>query len=146
MFALHDSDVAFGYTNNMVVHRSLFERCGPFWEVPRGADSVFVFRVMEDYSPTVVTYVAEARVYHLELTALTTWMRKKVIYGKVAQRMFSQGIRRHRDLTSLESREVLRRTLRRNGYTRLQTWRLIAVVIMGMCSYRLGRLTARWPA
>jgi glycosyltransferase involved in cell wall biosynthesis len=146
IFAAGESALAFGYTNNMAVRRGLFERRGPFWEVPRGADSVFVYRVMEYESPRVVRYVPDARVRHLEILTLTRWMRKKMIYGRVAEQMFRQGVRRHRDFTPAESREILRRTVRRNRYSRPQSLGLVMVVVAGMLCFRLGRLSARWLA
>ncbi|MEB3166846.1 MAG: glycosyltransferase family A protein, partial [Cyanobacteriota bacterium] len=39
-------DVYYGYTNNMMVRRSIFDRYGPFVERSRGADTIFVRRVV----------------------------------------------------------------------------------------------------
>lgn len=46
----------FGYTNNMAVRASLFEKQGKFLEIARGADTVFVRKIVEAYGPGVVHF------------------------------------------------------------------------------------------
>ena len=72
----------YGYTNNMAVRRGVFDRCGPFLEVMRGADSIFVNRAIEEYSSEIIRYVPDAAIRHLEITKLRDYLGKRFIYGK----------------------------------------------------------------
>jgi glycosyltransferase involved in cell wall biosynthesis len=45
-FSSRSRGIYYGYTNNMAVRRDLFDRCGPFLEIKRGADSIFVHRAL----------------------------------------------------------------------------------------------------
>ena len=42
-----DPEIHYGYTCNMAVRRETFETLGPFERLPRGADTLFVRRVVK---------------------------------------------------------------------------------------------------
>jgi hypothetical protein len=46
VFGGSDAPVYYGHTNNLVTRRSLLEHLGGFDERPRGADTIFVHRVL----------------------------------------------------------------------------------------------------
>ncbi|MGH7827248.1 MAG: glycosyltransferase, partial [Candidatus Binatia bacterium] len=68
IFSSKVREIYYGYTNNMAVRRDVFDCCGPFLEIMRGADSVFVHRVIASYSCDAARYVPTARIRHLEIT------------------------------------------------------------------------------
>jgi glycosyltransferase involved in cell wall biosynthesis len=145
IFSAPSVGIRSGYTNNMAVRRCAFDRCGPFQEVGRGADTLFVLRVMEEYASTdVVRYVGEARVRHLEITTVPRWLRKRFIYGQSFERHYPVRKRTHRDLTPAERSLILRRTVEANGYSRVDVLRLIALLYLGRYAFSAGRRSVRW--
>lgn len=71
----------YGYTNNMAVHRAVFDAVGPFHGLGRGADMIFVHQTAERGLIGAVRYVPEACVRHLEMTSAWVWIRKMFTYG-----------------------------------------------------------------
>ncbi len=133
----------YGYTNNMAVRRDVFDRCGPFLEVMRGADSIFVNRAIEEYSSEIIRYVPNAAIRHLEITGVRDYLRKRYIYGRSFQQNYSQRKRTHRNMTVFERFDIIRRTVKRNRYSKLQFLYLIVLVSIGMINFRLGRLSVQ---
>jgi cellulose synthase/poly-beta-1,6-N-acetylglucosamine synthase-like glycosyltransferase len=84
VFASDDPQLYYGHTNNMATRRSAFDELGDFEERARGADTIFVRRVVDRYSCGSVRYCPEARVHHLELDNPRSWLRKVQIYGRSA--------------------------------------------------------------
>ncbi len=132
----------FGYTNNMGVRREVFDRCGPFLETARGADSIFVDKVVRTLSHQVLRYAAKACVQHLEITTVRQWLQKKVLYGRSFQRHRSQRPS-HRAPTPRELSAIFRRTIQKEHYSVAQAGLLFAVIWFGSLSFRYGRLTGR---
>jgi len=130
IFSAKSSSISYGYTNNMAVRRDLLSRIGPFLEIARGADSIFVHRVIEDYSPEVIRYVPDVCVRHLEITSVWQWLRKKFIYGRSSQQNHDQR-RGRRDLTPAELSEIINKTVQGNGYSLVQKGCLILLTRMG---------------
>jgi glycosyltransferase involved in cell wall biosynthesis len=131
----------FGYTNNMAVRREIFDRCGPFVETARGADSIFVDRVVGAYSHEILRYARAAYIRHLEIDSLQYWLGKKILYGRSFQR-YRKERRQHRALTPAERSAIFRRTRERAGYSPAQAARLFAVILIGNLSFSYGRLTS----
>ncbi|MDX1381505.1 MAG: glycosyltransferase family A protein, partial [Xanthomonadales bacterium] len=67
--ASDDPDVYYGHTNCMLVRRETFEELGPFDPRPRGADVIFVQRVVRRYGAAAVCYAPGAVVNHLEVNS-----------------------------------------------------------------------------
>ena len=132
----------FGYTNNMAVRREVFEECGPFLETARGADSIFVDKVVRTFSHRVLRYADAACVRHLEITSVRQWLQKKVLYGRSFQRHRSQRPS-HRDPTPAELSAIFRKTIKKERYSVAQAGLLFAVIWFGSLSFRYGRLTGR---
>jgi len=136
------NSISYGYTNNMAVRRDLFERIGPFLEISRGAASIFVHRVIENYSPEVIRYMPDVCIRHLEITSAWQWLRKKFIHGRSYQQTLHQRKGR-RDPTPAERAEIIRKTVQRNRYSLLQKGCLILLTRMEERCFKLGRLSAR---
>jgi glycosyltransferase involved in cell wall biosynthesis len=142
-FSGKSTGLYYGYTNNMAVRRRVFDRCGPFLEVMRGADSIFVNRAIEDYSPEIIRYAPDASIRHLEITGVPDYLCKRFIYGRSLQQNYSRRKRAHRNMTVFERFDIIRRTVKRNRYSKLQFLSLIMLVSIGMISFRLGRLSVQ---
>jgi glycosyltransferase involved in cell wall biosynthesis len=71
----------YGYTNNMAVRRSLFEKFGLFQERLRGGDTIFVQKIVHSLAPSVVKFNSGMEVDHLEITSLEHYYSKRAIYG-----------------------------------------------------------------
>jgi len=76
----------YGGTNNLAVRRSVFDAVGPFEEIDRRADALFVKQVARVRGPAAVSFVPEARIRHLEISRVRDVYRKKFTYGRSAQR------------------------------------------------------------
>jgi glycosyltransferase involved in cell wall biosynthesis len=142
IFSGEDKGALFGYTNNMAVRREVFERCGPFLETARGADSIFVDRVVRTFSHQVLRYARAATIRHLELNSVRHWLGKKAIYGRSFQRHRKERLT-HTDLTPADRTAIFRRTRERAGYSAAQAAWLFAVISTGRVSFLYGRLTSR---
>jgi glycosyltransferase involved in cell wall biosynthesis len=138
-FSGHASGLCYGYTNNMAVRRDLFERCGPFVEVMRGADSIFVSRAVHAYSYCIIRYVPDARIKHSEITGLREYFRKKFIYGRSFQQNYSLRKKTHSNMTIAQRSEIVKRTIHRNNYSLLQTLLLCVFILIGTICFMSGR-------
>jgi glycosyltransferase involved in cell wall biosynthesis len=142
-FSGESSGIYYGYTNNMAVRRSLLDRCGPFLEIMRGADSLFVNRVIADYSCGIIRYVPQARIRHLEITSTWSYLRKRIIHGRSLQQNYSRRKSTHRPLGIAERFMIITRTVERKKYSRLQRLHLILLVLLGMGCFSAGRLSIK---
>jgi glycosyltransferase involved in cell wall biosynthesis len=136
-------EIYYGYTNNMAVRRDVFDRCGPFLEVMRGADSLFVHGVIAAYSCEAARYTAAARVCHLEITRVHEWLRKRFIYGRSFQRNYQRRKENYRLITPAESAMILRQTIRRKSYALPRALWLVTLLGTGTVYYAVGRLAGR---
>lgn len=139
-FSTKSRGLYYGYTNNMAVRREVFNCSGPFLEIMRGADSIFVHRVIADYSCDAVRYDRDAHIRHLELTSIWSYLHKRFIYGKSLQLNYKRRKSAHRAITFAERSEIIKRTVEREGYSAPGTLCLIVFVFMGMLCFTAGRL------
>jgi glycosyltransferase involved in cell wall biosynthesis len=133
-----DKSLYFGYTNNMAVRREVFERCGPFLEIGRGADTIFVSRAVTAYGPASVRYAGKARIRHLEILSVWDWCRKLRIYG--ASYQGNRGRSGHSALRLRQRLEVMRRTVALDRHTALSALSLVPVLAIGGVGFELGRI------
>jgi glycosyltransferase involved in cell wall biosynthesis len=133
-------EVFFGHTNNMAVRRQVMEQVGPFVEMPRGGDTVFVRRAVDVFGVRIVRYCPEINVEHLEVTTLGSYYRKLRIYGESNERVAE--LVRFRPLTNRERWRVFRDTLQRNHWSAMRGAVLLALLIPGMLCYEWGRRRA----
>ncbi len=133
----------YGYTNNMAVRRETLTACGGFDEVLRGADSVFVRRVVDRNGPGAVRYRREAAVTHLEIRRLGQWYAKHAIYGRSNQRN-SRRTATCRPLSLPMRWRTYRAAVREHGLDRAHAALLLAILVVGGVSHEVGRLVGRF--
>jgi len=129
----------YGYTNNMAVRRSVFECCGPFRAIWRGADSLFVDRVITRFSHDAVRYAPSAAIQHLEMTSVWTWWRKKTLYGRSYERTVALR-KSHEGLSLRQRRDIIRGAIRSGGYAGLQAMLLVVLAGAGATAFQFGRI------
>lgn len=94
VFSHSSGKIYFGYTNNMAVRRSLFERTGYFHEIPRGADTVLVQSTVAMFGTESVGHDGNISVCHLEIRGISDFYRKRRIYRKSNSRTVNLGTAR----------------------------------------------------
>jgi glycosyltransferase involved in cell wall biosynthesis len=138
LFSSDMKESYFGYTNNMAVRASLFEKQGKFLEIARGADTIFVHKTVEAYGPSVVHFEPVMRVRHLELVSTIQFYKKRLIYGKSneANRVFGSA----EPLSQTERLRVFRKTICEHRYSLLTSVHLFILLAVGVVFYEYGRL------
>ena len=131
-------ELFFGYTNNMSVSREAFLRCGPFLEIARGADSVFVSKVVDAFGVDAVRYAGAAQICHLEIERVSDWYRKQSIYRRSHTNYRTWS--RTRFFNYRERFELTRRTILRNRYSLPRALALLAVLATGAVHFELFHL------
>ena len=141
LFSSDMTESYFGYTNNMAVRASLFERQGTFLEIPRGADTVFVRRTAEECGPGAIHFEPLMRVRHLEIRSAVNFYRKRLIYGKSneATRPLGSAVPLHQ----AERLRVFRKTIREHRYSLLRSAHLFILLVVGVIFYECGRWVSR---
>ncbi len=140
-FSAKTKEIYYGYAGNMAVRRDVFDKIGPFLELNRGADTVFVHRVIAEYSCDAVRYSPDIGLRHLEVTSVWKWFQKMHIYGR-SFRGYSKLVL-SRPLSYREKLQVLKATIRRGGYSAAKSLLSMLLLSVGVLYYELGR---RWPA
>lgn len=130
-------ELVFGHTNNMAIRREVMERVGPFPEVMRGGDTIFVRRAVESYGCRIVRYEPDARVRHLEVARLRDYYRKMLTYGRSNERL--RRLVAFRPLSLRERWLVFRRAVREQDCSPARAALLLAALIPGLISYEWGR-------
>ena len=133
----NDKSVYYGYTNNMAVRKEVFDRLGPFLEIPRGADAVFVRRAVDIYNCSAVHYAPSQRVLHLEIGSIMDYYRKRYIYGKSLagyQKLISA-----RPLCTMERLQIMKAVGRNKCCSLTKGVLLFLILIVGTLYYELGR-------
>jgi hypothetical protein len=143
-FTGKSSDIYYGYTNNMAVRRDVFDRCSPFLEIERGADSIFVHQVIERYSCEAIQHAPEALIRHLEITSVQKWFRKRFLYGRNFQKNYYRRKGSYRLLSNAESIAILKRTIQRKRCSAPGALFLVMLLWMGTFCYMSGRLSVRF--
>lgn len=126
-------DAYYGYTNNMAVRREAFVRYGPFIERPRGADTLFVRKVVEGEGCQAMAYSGRMVVIHSEMTTIAAYFRKMLIYGRSHQ-VSTRSISGRKRLIAFQSAVATKRS------PALAAILLFCILAGGMISWNLGRL------
>jgi glycosyltransferase involved in cell wall biosynthesis len=137
VFSGDDREIYYGYTGNMAVRRCVLEIVGPFLEMARGSDVVFLQRVIDRYSCQAVRYVPEVRVRHLEIESVLSWYRKLFTYGRSFAKY--RKVVPVRPLSIAERMRVCQRAIH---HARLSLPRAAASMLLlsiGAACYELGR-------
>ncbi len=134
-------DVYYGYTNNMAVRRETYDRYGPFIELSRGSDTLFVRKVIEGEGCGAIAYSEKMVVVHAEMNNIAAYFRKMFIYGR-AHKV------KTRNISSRERRMAFQSAVGSSRSPLLATILLFSILSCGLMSWnlgRLGRLRLRWP-
>jgi glycosyltransferase involved in cell wall biosynthesis len=136
IFSSDSKEIYYGYTSNMAVRRCLFDKLGPFLEISRGGDVVFVRRAIEEYSCNIVRYDPDICVFHLEITSVWKYYQKQWIYGRSYHNYST--IASVRPLANKERLQVFKRTIQRMGYSWVKSAYLFFILSLGGICYELA--------
>lgn len=125
---------------NRAVRRELLDRQGPFLERARGADTIFVRRVVDAESCAVVAHCPDAVVTHLEFDGACAYWKKALTYGH-SMRMCRDVIAK-RDFTTAERVEVFRWAARFRPHPLRMKVLLFSVLSVGLVTWGVGTLCA----
>ena len=142
VFSTDIPELYYGHTNNMAVRRDVFDRFGPFVQRLRGADTIFVRRVVSALPCSTVRYCPTAVVDHLELRDARTYFHKMTLYGE--SRESYRHVSWTRPLTLRERIAVFRRARGDPALSLPHTVLLFALLGFGLVAWRVGRARAQW--
>ncbi len=132
-------DCWYGYTNNLATRREVFDRIGPFHELKRGGDTVFVSKVVQAYGGAAVRYIPTMAIRHLEIERARDWLGKMWTYGR-SYAVF-QTLSQTRPLGFGQRWEIVRRTARDARYGPLRVAVLGLMSVAATIAYEAGRIT-----
>jgi len=138
VFNSRKKELYYGHTNNMAVKKKLFEQLGPFVELPRGGDTIFVQQSVHKYSCELVQYCPRIQVRHLEIESLGKLFQKFSIYGH-SRRGYSHVLRQD-PLTNGERFRVFRSVVRNRGYSWMESLMLMGFLGIGLGYWILGTI------
>ncbi len=141
VYSRDEADTYFGYTCNMAVRRTAFERLGLFPPVQRNSEIVFLRSVIDAYSTRALRYAPDALVQRLEIASLSDYLSKLHTYGRDYRRYGK--VASLRPLNTRERIEIFKRTVRRNSYSWRHAMRLLTLLVTGGIAYESGRLLSR---
>jgi glycosyltransferase involved in cell wall biosynthesis len=126
-------EIYMGYTCNMAVRKSIFDRLGPFEPVQRNADVVLVRRVADAFSCSAVVYGETVRVLRLEVPSFRAFLEKQRVYGRDLPRY--AALANARPLNTRERLGVYRATVRNRGLSLPAALYLFSLLAVGAVSY-----------
>lgn len=128
-----DPSIYYGYTNNMAVRRSVFETTGMFVQRERGADSIFVQKVVNAESCAAVTWCPGMAVVHGELNSVAAYFDKVKTYSR-SHRAF-RHIMPVRSLSMKERMRIFRRAI--STHSPLDAAWLLSLLFLGQLAWWL---------
>ncbi len=137
VFTSRRTRFCYGYTNNMAVRSETWRKYGPFLEWPRGADTIFVQRVVREESCEGVQYREDMLVRHLELATVREYLAKVYVYGR--SRQLYRSVARPASLGIIDRLRLVREALRGRGV--MDALRLFTVLAAGLVCWNTGSLT-----
>lgn len=138
IFTGDDPTLYYGHTNNLAATRDTVDRHCPFDERARGADTIFVQRVIEGQGTDAVRYFPAMQVLHLEVTTARGFLHKAYLYGKSWSK-YSQVVQA-RPVSNAERAKVWRRVVEEEDLTRLQRLRMSMVLLSGAIAFKWGTM------
>lgn len=138
VFSSDIKEIYYGYTCNQAVRRTAFDRLGTFPEVYRNSDTVFVRRVVDEFSCDAVCYRRDVRVRRLEVASYGAYLQKQHVYGRDFRRY--ARLATVRPLTARERWHVFRQAVRNGGQSMSRATLFLLALAGGAMAYELGRL------
>lgn len=129
----------YGFTNNMGMRREAYDRFGPFVERNRGADTIFIRRVVDGVSCEAVTFSADMIIDHLEMNRFKDYLKKMFIYGRSRKRYRHIMVTEALDFSDRFS--VFKSAIRNNDYSALLTATLSGALGLSVGCWQLGSLS-----
>ena len=138
IFVMSSSDTSlyYGHTNCMMTRREIFDEVGFFDERPRGADVIFVQRVLSLYGTEAVLYQPDAVVDHTEIQSAFVYFKKAFIYGRSA-RSYGRVVSA-RPLRNTERLKIFREVVDSCKLSTLEAIYLSGLLMLGVGFYGLG--------
>ena len=129
-------DHMYGYTNNMAVRADVFERVGPFVDLPVPGDTEIVHRCLRLIPDTQIVFRPDMLIDHLEIVNSHILLKKLYLYGKfhMAMEPLDTGIPKRLKPVGAEAYSV-----RKNDYSLRQ--RLLFRLALFLCNsyFDLGK-------
>ncbi len=141
VFESTSPDLYYGFTNNMGVRKSAYDRCGPFEERPRGADTIFVRRVVNEFGCHSVCYNKQMLVRHGELDSIISYYNKMYTYGR--SRQLYQHIIKTRPLTSKERLSAFRSCVREGNFSWYESFLFGSLLVGGVLAWNIGAIAGK---
>lgn len=142
VFSQDDPSLYYAYTNNMAVRRDVFDRCGPFVEIERGGDVVFVSDVIAALGCEAVRFEPDIVVRHLEVNRWYHWHLKMWTYGRSYQRY--RPLSRTRPLSYRHRLAILLAAANRGRLPWLHGMLLTVSGVAATLAFETGRLQEHW--
>jgi glycosyltransferase involved in cell wall biosynthesis len=137
-------ELCYGYTGNMAVRKSLMDAVGPFPEIRRGGDTIFVKRAVNRYGCGILRYAPDVLVVNLDMTSAWKWCQKMLVYGRSHQnyrRIVASG-----SLSNGQRLKVIRRLAATKKFSPLDIAKLSLVLGIGLLHWNAGRLSGIFAA
>ena len=140
--ALDNPIYYYGHTNNLATTRAVWDAHGPFVEVARGADVIFVHRVLEAHGTDAVVYAPDAVVDHLEVDRPAVFFDKCRAYGRSSVKGYGDVVNA-RPLKMRQRWAVYRKACRDERLGSVDAARLLAMLVKGVTIYMKAQRAAR---
>jgi hypothetical protein len=122
----------------MAVRRRAWESFGPFIERPRGADTLFVRRLVDAAGMAAIRFAPRMNVTHLEIDGPLAYFRKAYTYGR-SQRSY-RLVHPSLPLSFGDRLRIVRSLASEAGFGAVQTIVLSALLAVGMACWSCGSL------
>ena len=132
----------YAYTNNLAVRRLVFDECGPFETIMRGADVIFSSRVIAKYGCDAVRFVPEMLVRHWEIDRSYKWFSKLWIYAR-SHGVYSPATGT-RPITFRQRMRVQYVMMTQPNSTLARVVWLFCSDLIGSATYLMGRMSRRF--
>lgn len=139
MLCESEREFAYGYTNNMAVRRSVFDRLGLFEPLARGADTLFVQRLVSTMGNSVVGFSAQMEVDHLEVGSLFMYYKKRFIYGRSNSVVAQQCS--YRPIPSRHRYEIYLAAIKSNRFQTYDSLLLLVLLLIGSLIYDIASIS-----
>ncbi len=126
----------YGFTNNMAVRRAAWESFGPFIDRPRGADTLFVRRVVDAAGGPAIRFVPRMHVSHLEIDGPVAYFGKAYTYGR-SQRSYRR-VHPSLPLSFRDRLQIVRSLASEPGFGVVRMVALCALLGVGMACWACG--------
>jgi glycosyltransferase involved in cell wall biosynthesis len=137
VFASRDETLYYGYTNNMAVRRTMFDKYGLFPEVLRGGDAILI-RTLLQAGERRIEYLPEMLVDHLEFQSVRDYYRKVYVHSSSVQRLHGHAVMR--PLTNRERTKAFGNMVRAEKYSLPQAALVYLILCVGMFYWIAGRM------